>query len=256
MKIDRVFFCLNNNPLYTGFWNVVSKVYLKAFNITPTLVFYGEKYEAVSLNLSEDYGEITCIPRLKNFTINHNREWYVPLTLFFAAAKYSNEVCMTSGIDQIPLSDLFLKEIEKYDDNKYVVAFSDAYKEPFYPSSHHVAKGSLFKKVHNVSDNFEHEIEKALSCKNDPSLPNDLWGLDERYTSKMLDSFDKDAIILVKNFFYERWVPRRLDRSTILQTGYSTDLASNKAYSEFHSVRPYEVYKSIIDKLIFDVYGF
>ena len=45
MKIDRVILVLNNNPTYTHFWKVVSKVWKNNFNIKPTLIFNGTQKE-------------------------------------------------------------------------------------------------------------------------------------------------------------------------------------------------------------------
>ena len=33
MKIDRVILSVNNNPTYTVFWNIVSKIWKEKFNI-------------------------------------------------------------------------------------------------------------------------------------------------------------------------------------------------------------------------------
>ena len=58
MKVDRVILVTNNNSLYYDFWNNLSFTYKEKFGITPTLVFFGEKEELDSTNLSQEYGEI------------------------------------------------------------------------------------------------------------------------------------------------------------------------------------------------------
>ena len=58
MKVDRVILVLNNNPKYTFFWSVVSKVWKNNFNIKPTLVFNGTQKEFDGNNFNippEDY---------------------------------------------------------------------------------------------------------------------------------------------------------------------------------------------------------
>ena len=43
MKIDRVIFCLDNNPNYAGFWNINSRVWKNVYNVNPTLIYIGDK---------------------------------------------------------------------------------------------------------------------------------------------------------------------------------------------------------------------
>ena len=43
MKIDRVILTSNNNENYYHFWNIVSKIYKINFNITPTLIWFGNE---------------------------------------------------------------------------------------------------------------------------------------------------------------------------------------------------------------------
>lgn len=254
MKIDRIIFSLNDNKIYSDFWNINSRIYNEFYNIKPTLVFYGSNKRIKELNLSEKYGDIINIDNFGMLCLNPSMDCFVPWTMFYATKYFKDDICMTSGIDQIPLSGLFFDFISEFDDQKYIIPFSDAYQEWFYPSSHHVARGVIFDRIFNFSDNFEDEINKMMTYSNDTSLPSDLWGLDERYSSgELIKSKDSD-ILAVKDFFYKRYSPRKLDRSTIQQYGYDKERLKRGYYSEFHSLRPFDQYKNIIQQIVKDKY--
>jgi hypothetical protein len=260
MNIDRVLFSLNNNKIYSSFWNINSEIYYKFYNVTPTLIYYGSKDEALALGLSEKFGEIFFIDNKNNFVINKDRDCFVPFTMFFYCKNFEKEVCMTSGIDQIPLSGIFFDKIKQYEEDLYIVPFSDAYgRVDLFPSSHHVGKGSTFNDIYNFSDSFADEIDKMYKMKNcDPSLPRDLWGLDETYSSRVISSSIEKGnknIVLEKNYFYKDYSPRKLDRSTILHNSFSLDKLKSSFYTEFHSLRPFEQYKNIITEIVNERYG-
>jgi ribulose-5-phosphate 4-epimerase/fuculose-1-phosphate aldolase len=78
MKIDRVILVTNNNPLYYDFWNNLSFTYKEKFGITPTLVFFGEKEELDSTNLSREYGEIILQKKIEGIP-----DWQYTWALFY-----------------------------------------------------------------------------------------------------------------------------------------------------------------------------
>lgn len=255
MKIDRVLFCLNNNELYTGFWNKVSEVWYKAYNATPTLLFNGSNNELKSLNLSNKYGDIVVIPTSDSVKVQSKRNWTVTWSLFYGATLFPEEVCTTSGIDQIPLGNHIIDNIHNLDNESYVVCFYDAYKQPnLFPSAYHIAKGKYFKEIYQIDNDWNKEILKVATTKNKyPHVEYDGWGLDEGYSSDILVS-SKKPITFWKGFFHNVWVTKRLDRS--YNMNYDIDLLQSGWYSELHSPRPYEEYKDYINTVIYDRYGF
>ena len=81
MKIDRVILVLNNNPSYTHFWKVVSKVWKDNFNITPTLIFNGTQSEFDGNNFGippEDYIIVNKVPEVSE----PNPDWSVTWSFF------------------------------------------------------------------------------------------------------------------------------------------------------------------------------
>lgn len=255
MKIDRILFCLNNNPTYINFWNINSKIWKLKYNIKPTLLYIGAKEEIKKLNLLEEHGEIIVLPKIDEDLCNGSlRQWYITWALFFGASLFENEVCMTSGIDQIPLSNIFLEKISDIEQNKYIIGFADAYgRKDLFPSSHHVAKGKYFKNKYEILNNWHEEVYKVYSHKNKYNfLYEGYWGLDEAYSSEMLLK-NNDNIHYINNFFHPLWTKKRIDRDHGLK--YDIKLLSNGWYSELHSPRPYELYSQQIDNIIFSAHG-
>lgn len=278
MKIDRIIIGLNNNPTYTGFWNNFSKVIKTFFNIQPTLVFVGD---LTNTNLDDTYGNIIEIPELPEYHLNKGRSWYVPFAAFYATSLFPNDICMTSGADQLPLSTKFFDLIESVNDEKYIIGFSGAYKgydhywSHLEPSSHHVAKGKFFSEVLNI-DSWEGVIKQMhdMRVKYSKYLPDDLWGIDEYYISDKIINFKEQEVfhhLMGYDYFKKEWADRRIDRSHYIKPkfkwsslfkkkelgslGYDKSLLKKGYYTEYHALRPYEKYKEITDSLIKDLIG-
>lgn len=260
--VDRVIFSLTNNQDYLGFWNFVSKVYRNKFDVTPTLFFSGNQLELDRLRsdktLSEENGEIYLLERSPNIPIE-SKDWTCTWGAFYGASRFGNERCMTSGIDQIPLGDRFLKMVSPLvKDDKYVVGFSDGYthENADFPSSHHVGTGTQFKTLYGMEDTWESEINKVYNWRfNLPGFRESmsLWGIDEAYSSSLIRSRMKDdslqvKVELVRNFHRE-WGSRRIDRSVgrIRVCPELIEAIKSGELSEYHSVRPFEVNQNMED---------
>lgn len=252
MKIDRVLFSLNNNKNYINFWNLNSKIWKLKFDVIPTLLYIGKKEEVSRLKLSEEFGEIYVLEDLQEDLCNgFSRKWYIPWSLFYGATLFPDEVCMTSGIDQIPLSNIFLEHIKEISEEKYIVGFSDAYrKKDFFPSSHHVAKGEKFKKKFEILNNWTEEVYRVFRKKHEMKNLYDsgYWGLDESYSSIKICEKSTD-VYFNNDFFHTTWKQRRIDRAYGLN--YSFDKLKNGWYTELHAPRPLEKYYNEIDKIIY-----
>lgn len=271
MKIDRILFALNNNPTYTSFWNVFGPVWVKKYNVIPTLIFVGSEKELEENNFSREFGEIFRIDPVEEVIVNKDLDWSVTWSLFWGATLFPEDTCMTCGIDQLMLTDKFVNLLKPISDNKYVIGFSDAYKDyskeelgyfcesGFYPSSHNVAKGKVYKDIFEIEDSWEEEIKKVFYYGRDRypmKRLNKLWGLDECYASEKIVEFDskyktEDSIIVYLEIFNNFWKNSRIDRGGI-NINYNTDLLRKGLYSELHSPRPYEKNKLFIDKIVKD----
>lgn len=262
MKVDRVIFCLNNNPVYTGFWNPFSRAWRKKYDILPTLMFVGTQEELASNNLSEEYGEIYRLDPVKEVIVDPSLDWSTTWALFYGASMFKQQVSLTMGIDQLVLTndifDFLLESKERVED-KYIIALADAYKDlpGIYPSSWHIASGANYKEIYNIDDDWRTEVTKVFSQrKKYPRLPSNFWALDEAYSSDLVNQYiekkDNEKILFM-NIFHKLWRPRRLDRGGVLK--YNRSSLQSGEYSEIHSPRPYEEYEEYFSKLISDLLG-
>ncbi len=261
--VDRAIFCLNNNENYIGFWNYISKVYSEKFDTKATLMFSGTEEELGGLmksgRLSTNHGDIVLLPRVAGVAFSPNLDWTCTWGLFYGASLFPNDVCMLSGIDQIPLSGRFYELINNIDARqKYVVGFSDAYNHAgawSFPSSHHVGLGRFFKQIYSIQDRWEEELIKVFNheevmkivLRDAPKgLEGTLWGMDEVYSSYILQEHLKNntspvPILLVKDFFAKHWACGRIDRfnGAIPITNDIISGIRASRFTEYHSVRPF-----------------
>jgi hypothetical protein len=245
-KIDRAILVLSDNPLYEGFWEYSSKFWANKFGIKPTLFFYGEEKR---IKVDKTIGEVYNLPFVESVCVNPNRDWTCTWGLFYGASMFPDETCITCGLDQAFLSDKFFKEISGYDFEKdYVVGLSDAYnRDDWLVSSHHVAKGRIFKEALSIDGDWKTEVEKVFSSRHkygDMYGGGDFWGLDELYSSEKLTAYPN--LKKHKNFFqYLR--DNRLDREINLSV--NLERLQSGGYSEIHCPRPYKNYSEFLETI-------
>lgn len=242
MKLDRVIFCLNNNPNYgAGFWNINSKIWKLVFGIKSTIVYLGNIEDETYKKLSNEFGDILVLPEIKNYS-----NWYVPMSVFYTIANYyPEEVCMTCGIDQIPLgSKNFINLIESTPEDYYLIGFGRAYGHSnYYPSSHMVARGSIFKKALKIEDSWELEVERLKNYGLKINFVE--WGIEEKFLGHLLNNYENK--IIPPDSFFSNWNSLRLARSSSLV--YDENLLLQNHYSELHSPRPFDSHKEYIINL-------
>lgn len=212
MKIDRITFSCNEKDEYKRFWNPLSKYLHKKFGLKSALLFVGKDKNG----LSEKYGDVHHI------YCGYHIPTYIPAIwgYFYVTSFYSEEVCMTSGID-MPITNLdyFNNKIKNFHKEfSYVVMNATGYStienvlagKNTVPSYYHVAKGKLFKQILNFEDDFKAEINKfnsldysskyngyshnPASFLSEASVNNGgKWCLDEMYSSDMIISHHKNT---------------------------------------------------------------
>lgn len=239
MKIDRVLFVLNNNEIYTKFWNVVTPIWKEKFNIQPTLLFIGTEEEFQSNNFDINHDIIKI-----ELDIANKYRWLLPWSLFWLATKYQDDVCLISGIDQIPLNDDFFECIKDIDNEKFIIGLSDAYvgykpktlgyfntkSNVLYPTGQVVGLGKNFKKLFTIEDELDDELNKIYLNRNNFYLPYDLRGIDECYFSDIIENYiKKEEIVFLE--YYKIWGDRRLYDISHL----NIELLNQGYYSEYTS---------------------
>lgn len=242
MKIDRVILSSNNNPLYFNFWNGLSKVYFEKFNIIPTLIWFGSEQEFKDNNLSTEFGEVVFAKGNDKYPLPFQTTW----ALFYFTNLYPKDVCMTIGIDQVPLSNMFLNEpIKDFSNDSYNMLIADAYLPHHWsvvggasPTAYHIAKGETFNKVYQFEKTFESEIEKICNSGVQAfwETTEGRWGIDETYSSSKLREYKGEINSLNK---FGLLCERRIECERHKETVYDLQRLKDGWYSESHLCRPF-----------------
>lgn len=253
MKIDRVILSSNFNPLYCDFWNPIAKVYRDKFGIKPTLVWLGTMDELVNANIDTSLGDVIIQPYHPEYHVGWQSTW----ALFWATQFYKDETCLIIGIDQLPLSNMFYKEmIEDINGDAYCMLIADAYlphhwtkEKSASPSSYHIAKGSTFFKVHNFEVDFFKETEKLYKSGVHGFWDEgeSRWGIDESWSSINLRNSKDVEIVSLNNFGL--LCQRRIECERHIEADYDISKIKEGFYSEAHLCRPYMNHKAYIDRL-------
>ena len=263
--IDRVIFCLTNNETYIDFWNYISKVYKEKYNTTPTLFFSGTETDLNNLissnRLSKEYGEIYHLPRVEGVFYVDDLDWTCTWGLFYGSSLFPDDICMLSGIDQIPLNNYLFEYLDKHDYRDfYNIMWSDAYGDNFasgkvYPSSHHIAKGKYFKQLYNIEDKWEDELKKVFNSKDKITFSylynkNNLWGLDELYSSHIINEYlqnNLDSNVKLHKNIFTHYSMTRLNRNDLNRYNLQDllRLVKEQKFTEFHAQRPFLLNKNM-----------
>lgn len=249
MKVNRVIMSSDANPLYCDFWNPLSRVYAEKFGIRPTLAWLGTAEQADEMGISNIWGDVKYVAPHPDYLI----PWQATWVNFWLTQFYPDEVCLIIGIDQVPLSRLFLDMVQNLPDNDYAMLIADAYKPNDWthtasPSSYHIAMGATFNKAHQFDPIFHREIEKVRNSGIQAfwESGDGMWGIDESYSCHNLrqgrvnvQAFDRFDLLVQRRIECERWKEPDYDRA-LLEQGW---------YSESHLCRPYAAHKEWIDKL-------
>ena len=265
MKIDRVLLSSNSNINYYPYWNPLSKVYREKFGVIPTLIWVGTEQEKNDCGISTEYGDVVVVEPNPKYPTSSQCTW----STYWSTHLFPNDTCFICGIDEVPLSGMFMKDmIAEYSDNSYVMLIADAYTPDHWsiaggtsPSGQHVAKGSTFMRIYEFENDFKDEIDKVYSSgsletyliRNPQGYQSDhfKWGTDETYFSHKLRSYIGDEIISLNNFNLMR--DRRIECYRSYETPYDLVKLKDGWYSQVHLCRPFIDHKDYILKLYSDI---
>ena len=256
MKIDRVILASNNNPMYYEFWEPLSKVYREKLGIKPTLVWIGTEDEVSKLGLK---GEIIVIEPHPSYHI----PWQTTWALFYCAARYFNDTSLIIGIDQIPLSGMFIRDMLEYvNPDAYVQMIDDAYLPNHWslpngssPSSYHIAKGYVFNKVYGFEDKFQKEIEKVANSGIQALWENTegRWGIDESYSCHKIREYWSNGGAVHTFGAFRKLEQNRIECCRNQEPPYDMNRLRTGGYSESHLCRPYSNHKAYIDGILANI---
>ncbi len=267
MKIDKVIFGIDDNPLYQDFWKIQSKLVKKVLDAEPVLFHITDKDSDF---FNDGYGTVKQIN--KNKCTGIITSFLSQIIRMYGTKYFPDDVCMTSDIDMLILNkEWFVNNIQIISDDHIVIMDSIAYSldrkecqkdynnRNRYPICYNIGKGSEFNKILNTDRDFptySHEL----------GLLRLGWGTDEIYFGKRVDTYQHNVKIhKVKRHYTTPWLAeRRIDRhnfpcNLLYQNEieaqkkygfYDLEKLKNGYYIDAHCPRPYKDYKDEIDFLI------
>lgn len=237
MRVDRVIFVWDGAQSYSSCWELVSRLYSEKLGVRPTLFFVSSGTPPRS-----SCGDVWQLPPLPEM-VTPGRNVLPTLAFLWGPCRFPDEVCMTSGIDQIPLSGRFLESLADVPASELVIGFGGAppYRDfesrfgcRYYPSSHLAGLGSAFQSVLRLPDRWEDAAREIWNSEY-PTAWENRWGLDEAFFSHRLNESNAPHVVFPTPWFAD-WVARRLDRSAAWAVDESKLLSG--WYSEMHMSHP------------------
>ena len=268
MKIDKVIFGVDDNPLYQNFWPIQSKIIKKLFNAQPVLFH-------ITNEDSDFYDDGNGIVK----KINRNNcpgiitSFLSQIVRMYGTKYFPNDVCMTNDIDMIIINrDWFIDKIKEIDDNSLVILDEDAYSlerpecqnhnepcENRYPICYNIGKGSTFNKILDTDRPFSQYAHELGVLKLG-------WGTDEIYFGQNVnENIHGVEIHKFKRGYSSPWkAEKRINRHNFpvilnnnleitaqLNDGvFDWEKLKNGYYIDAHCPRPYIEYKKVIDNLV------
>lgn len=246
MKITKAIHSSDSNPMYLDFWDTVSKIWKTKFNIEPVLIYIDENHD---IPINQEYGTVIKFKPIYGVPLYLQNLW----VRYWYPSQSLDDIWLISDIDMLPISkNYFINNIKDIDDDVYVHLNPCIESYGMLPSCYHVSKGSNFKKILELHDNWEDSILFLYnsSLGTDPGghlFGKNHWFADERYSSEKVINYKN------KNPNKVIFLPRkdgqngfRIDRGF---WRYDEKLFSMDYYIDLHSIRPYLTHKIEIDKL-------
>jgi len=238
MEIKYAILGSDMNPLYLDFWSIISKVWVKKFNIIPVL---GLICDEDSDFIESEYGLIKkfkSIPGISNAMQSQIIRLYLPK--FFP-----NDVCVISDIDMLPMSKkYFIDDLNQYNDNQIIIHSSDnpeCNRSNEIPMCYNSAKGQLFTDIFEIDkkswEQFANELNN-MGCG---------WFTDQRFLWEKINQHKhiKDVVFLNRG-----WVGQAVNRIDRINWQYDPEMVKNDIYIDSHLLRPYNENKTQVDELI------
>jgi len=161
MKISKVIFGLDDNPIYADFWPIQAKLVREVLKAEPVLFhitnedsdFYKDAHGGIVKKINKN----NCSDIITSFQSQVVR--------MYATKYFPDEICLTADIDMLMISeDYFVKQIENIDDESLIIMDSKAYDleriecqnhnescENRYPICYIIGKGKNFNKVLKIT---------------------------------------------------------------------------------------------------------
>ena len=261
MEVQKIILCVNDNAEYVSFWPVVYKAWIDKTGVEPHLFYVGGENNPTHNWLKSQTGEDT-VTQLDPLGGGPAMPWKTTWSLFWGQTTLNPDtVCMTCGIDQIPLSNKIMKDVEDIDPDSYVALLSNnnwlnpvPSKGRNLQSAFHIAKVSTMCKVMGFEDNWADEIGKIDKLKLYLEWASQKrsvkWGTDETYSTLKLQEFVKNGGVVETPLGLDKFLLSRVSTREGLLGTYDVDKVKNGQYYEAACCRPYPKHKDYIQKLL------
>ena len=268
MKIDKVIFSVDDNPLYSDFWPIQAKLVRKILNAEPIL-FYLTDEESDFYNdgngIVKKVNKNNCPDIISSFQTQIIRMW--------GTKYFEDEICLTADIDMlminkkyfidkirdIPEDDLVIFDSKAYDLNRVECQDESLHSHERFPICYIAAKGKTFNKILNTNRKFENYVYELQKFELG-------WATDEVYFARCIKNSEHGVNIQKFERDYKSpWIAdRRINRHNFptnltneneifLQEKegvYKTEFLVEGYYIDAHCPRPYSEHKESIDDLI------
>jgi hypothetical protein len=268
MKIDKVIFGVDDNPLYADFWPIQAKLVKEILKAEPVLFhitiedsdFYFDGHGTVK-KINKD----NCFDIITSFQSQ--------IVRMYGTKYFPDEICLTADIDMLMLNpDYFIDQIKDVPDEDLIIFDSMGYdpdriecQDPSlhcherYPICYNAGKGKTFDKILNTNREFSDYIDELQKLRLG-------WGTDEIYFARCVDGKNHGVnVTKMKRGKISPWITdRRIERHNfpviLKHCGeieaqkrdgvYNSDKLKLGFYIDAHCPRPYNEYKNEIDELV------
>lgn len=232
MDLKYVIVSVNDNPLYTSFWDIIRPVLINRIHVKPILVQITDTDQIID-NSDHIIHKIKAIP-------NIDTGFQAQISRLFVPKFYIDEVCMTSDIDMLLINKhYFFNNTKNIADDRFVILGANAYPSKRYPICYNIAKGSTFAEILEIEDMTFEDFCFQLQKRNQG------WDTDELFLGEKVDKFDQKRIHKFNRDWEFGCAVARIDR-----VNWNYDARRINNYIDSHLLRPYEQYKKQIDELI------
>lgn len=246
MTIDYVALSLDDNPCYSGFFELVKRAWVEIFNIKPILIKITDK------DCITEYSDYICheIKQIKNIPPSVQAK----ISRYYIYKYYKDSNIIISDIDMIPVKrDFFLKPIEGLNDDVLVLYNADAYghgKPERYPLCYVLANGNTMCEILNLNQSFEMFIRNITN-----EWKDDLTNADELFLGKKIIEYEKkhenlnnfNKILRIDRGWREGPATNRIDR---VQWAWTVDKFKDNTYIDIHCLHCYDEHKYELKEML------
>jgi len=237
--IKRAIVSSDKNPLYLDFWPIVAKAWNR-MGIKPTLALIGDG----DIEVDETLGDVIRLNSIPGVSDG----LYAQMVRLLLPICFDEEICLLSDIDLIPISkSYYVDRVKGFSPDMLVMYRDTAYSPEMkrYAMCYIAAQGSLFKEIFGIY--CVEDIPKLIKKWADIKLG---FETDEKLLYRYLrawGNFEKQTVKLGESDKISAYT--RIDRA---KWGYDAErLLFEDSYIDCHCIRPYQKYKSEIDRLMF-----